>query len=118
MVVDSAEGDEGGALEDAGGEGVEEGFRGVISFWDVEGLVEARLALMEWEDFVDGHFLPPGGEDIWYVRRRWGGWRGPEEGYYVEKEDDVADKSVGNGRYGIGLLITDISHVFDAQNIS
>ena len=48
------------------------------------------------------------------MRRWWGGWRVPdEEGYYVEKEDDVVDKSVGYWGYGIGLFITDVSHVFD-----
>lgn len=113
MVVDGAEGDEGGALEDAGGEGGEEGLGGVVSVGDVEGLVEAGLALVEGEDFVDGHLLV-WGWDIWYVRRWWWGWRGPdEEGYNVEKEGDVVDKSVGYGGYGIGLFITDISHVFD-----
>lgn len=57
LVVDGTEGDEGGALEDAGGEGREEGLGGVVSVGDVEGLVEAGLALVEGEDFVDGHLL-------------------------------------------------------------
>ena len=74
--------------------------------------MEAGLALVEGEDFVDGH-LVLGGWDIWYVQRLWRGWRGPgEEGYYVEKEGDVEDKSVGNGRCGIGWFITDVSHAF------
>lgn len=82
--------------------------------------MEAGFAFVEGEDFVDGH-LVMGGWDIWYVRWWWRGCRGPggEEGYYVEKEGDVVDESVGNGRCGVGLsIIMGIYHVFDRHDIS